>query len=354
MQGYLKLQDIEEELYEVNLNSEKANQNYWHHIIYSFVCLYLKFVVQIKKCFHIITIKQIHYGLIFIIPFKKYKEPLNSNELKLTLKEKIRKKYYEIQLTKCIPKIKKLMRKYKINTLILSDTLRENEIFINEFQKNRKIEKEVKILEDKDIMPYLIQEIIMYILQKHGKTTEMEDLYILVNQDNSKYREHIEYLTKFFKTINLVTPCVKSYQKFANQLQEKLSEVITVTNNKKKSLRKAKWIVNFDMLPEDIKKYTIYRTANIIYAEKDNIYKGSGFEGLHICRAGIDVSDELKDFFISQNLLSQCSLTVLYESTIFNQKNVESIHKRMKSDKVKIEKLYGIRGELTEKEYEQC
>ena len=126
--------------------------------------------------------------------------------------------------------------------------------------------------------------------------------------------------------------------------------MITVTNNKKKSLRKAKWVVNFDMKTEEMKKYTIYQTATVIYLERNCIYQENAFTGIHVCKAGIDMSQEIKDFFIKQHLMEQFSITILYESILINKRSFKSIKEQMKKDKVKISKLYGSRGILTEEE----
>ena len=338
MQGYIKLKETDEELYEVNLNfkdQENINsKNFLGNIIYFFIHTYLGLVVKIKKWFHIITVKEIYCGLIFILPFSK--------------QENMGK-----QIKKCIPKIKKLMKKYQVSTLVLSDELRKNESFLEYFQNNRTLQKQLHILDGKEMMPYLIKEIVEYILQKQGKTIELEDLYLLIKQDCSEYKENIAFLTQYFKSINIITPCLKSYQKLANQLEEKYKAIITVTNNKRKSLRKAKWIVNFDIPIEEMKKYTVYQKSTIIYLQRDGVYQGNAFEGVHICKAGIDVSQEIKDFFIKQHLLKQFSITILYESTLVNKRNFLSIKEQMKKNQVKIAKLYGSRGVLEDDEFKK-
>ena len=333
MQGYIKFKEVDEELYEINFNFKKSNnidmKNFITYIMYFFVRTYLRLVVKIKKSFHIITVKEIYCGLIFILPFSKQEN-----------KEK--------KLKKCIFKIKKLMKKYEISILILSEELRKDTNFLSYFQNNRILQKEVHILNEKKIMPYLIKEIIEYILQKQGKTTKLEDLYLLIKQERSEYRENIAFLSQHIKTINIVTPCLKNYQRLANQLGE--DAIITVTNNKRKSLRKAKWIVNFDMPGDEMKKYTVYQKATIIYLKENRVYQENAFEGIHICRAGIDVSQEIKDIFKKQYLLNQFSITILYESTLVNKQNFLSIRKQMKKDQIIVAKLYGIRGALEEKE----
>ena len=327
MQGYLKFKEKDEELYEIDRTDISSN-NWFAHT-------YLRFVVKVKKWFDMITVKEIYSGLIFILP-------ILSNEKK-------RQKH----LKKCISKIKKLMKKYQISQMVLAEELQQDETFMEGFQNNRKVERKVHILDGKKLITYLIKEIVEYISNKQGRTLELEDVHVLVKQDNLQYRENITFLASYFKTLNIVTPSLKNYQKLAKQLEEKQDIILTVTNNRKKSLKRAKWVINFDLSAEEIKKYTINRMATIIYLTKEGIYEESGFEGLHICKAGIDVSQEIKDFFEKQNLLNQCPITVLYESTIQCQKSFKQVKEQMRKDQVKIEKLYGRRGLLSEKEYQE-
>lgn len=341
MQAYVKFKESDEELYEINMPIFKeGKQNVLIKVEKIFLQIFFSIVVKIKKIFHIITIKQIYTGYIFILPIARFKD----NDLR-------KQQNFEKYLKKCIPKVKKLMKQYNVSTIILSEELKNNQIFIQKFQDNRDVKRQVKILDGTGLMPYLIQEIIEYISQKHGQRAELEDIYILISQDKIGYKENIAFLTQHFKTINIVTPCLSSYQKLADQLEEKYNAMITVTNNKKKSLRKAKWIVNFDMSTEEMKKYTVYRTSTIIYLNKNDIYEENTFEGLHICNAGIDVSQEVKDFFTKQYLINQCPITILYESTINQKSNMRLIKEQMRKDQVKINRLYGRRGALSEAEF---
>lgn len=334
MQGYLKFKETDEELYEVDV-PEKPSDNWLQQLAYFLTCTYLNLIVKIKKWFHIITVKEIYLGLIFILPISN----IENSEQK--------------QLKKCIPKVKRLMQKYHVQQIVLAEELRQNEVFLQEFQNNRKVEKEVHILDGTEIMPYLIKDIVAYISQKQGKAPELEDVYLLIKNEDYRYRDNIVFLAQHFKTVNIVTTSLKVYQKFAKQLEEKQDIIVTVTNNKKKSLKRAKWIINFDLQTEEMKKYTINRTAIIIYLNKQGIYEQNNFEGLHICQAGIDVSQEIKDFFEKEHLLNQCSLTILYESTIKKGQNFRKVIEGLQKDKVEVKKLYGRRGILTDKEYEK-
>lgn len=335
MQGYLKLKDTDQELYEVHKDIKKEKQKgFISSIEYIFLKIFYSIVVKIKVIFHIITVKEIYSGLIFILPISKIEER---------------------QIKKYIKKVNKLMKKYQISSMVISENLRKNEVFMKHFYQSKNVEKQVHILDGKGLMPYIIKEVIEYILKKKNSSSkvELEDLYVLVNQENSNNNENLVYLAQCFKTINIVTPYIQQYQKFANQLEDKYSAMITVTNNKKKSLRKAKWIVNFNMPISEMKKYTIYRTATIIYLNQNEVYEANTFAGLHICKAGINVSEEISEFFKKEGLINQCPLTILYESTISGINKFKTVKDKIKNDKVKISKLYGSRGVLEEMEYKK-
>lgn len=346
MQAYLKFKEANEELYEVNIN--KNEESILSRIFFSITYAYLNFVVFIKKCFNIITVKEIYSGLIFILPISN-----NNMCLENFSNKRLKDIYINIKLKKCIPKVKKIMKKYDISSLILSEDLQKNEEFMKKICPENDMQKQIHILDGKGLMPYLIKEIFEFIMQKQYKYISLEDIYILVKEDIASYKENIAFLSQHFKTINIVTPCIESYQRLANSLQVKYGAMVTVTNNKKKSLRKAKWIVNFDLKNEEIKKYTIYRNATIIYVENNDVYKWNGFDGIHVCKSGIDTSNEFKDYFMQKHLLNQCPITVLYESTIAKNKSIYEVKKQMEKDKVKITKLYGIRGLLSNKELER-
>ena len=62
-----------------------------------------------------------------------------------------------------------------------------------------------------------------------------------------------------------------------DKLEEKENIIITVTNNKKKSLKKSKLIVNFDFEEEELKKYTKKHLKKYPFCTKMkiNIKKGT-------------------------------------------------------------------------------
>ena len=342
MIGYVKLKSENKELYEENFLEKLKNKNTkFSKLQYNICYFFYKFIVYIKYIGNIITVKQIYYSYIFIFPF----DNRNINKYKLK---------------RCMKKLKKLMPKYKVNTIELSNELKEKvkkEEYCNliktsgknEIEKTKCLEK-INYLEENSLMPYLIQEVFSYILEAKQKRTEFEDLYICIKEISTFYIENIYYLSNYFKTINIITPNIKKIEKIADKLEQN-GILITVTNNKEKSLRKAKFIVNIDFNKEEISKFTICRTAIIISIKEKEAYTNIGFNGIQIKQIQIDVANEIKNVFRKYNLLENYPLSDLYNSILSETKGFESAKLKMEKDKIKITKLYGNNGEISQNEY---
>ena len=328
MIGYVKLKTENKELYENNFLEKLKNKNTrFSKLMYNICYFFYKFIVFIKYIGNIITVKQLYYSYIFIFPFN------NKNKNKYKLK-------------KCMKNLQKIMPKYKVNTLALSNELKEK-ANIEEYAEHL---TKIHFLEENSLMPYLIQEILRYILQIQKTRTEFEDLYICIKNISTFYIENIYYLSNYFKTINIITPNIKNFQKIANKLEEN-GILITVANNKEKSLKKAKLIVNVDFNKEELSKYIIYRRAIIISIKEKEAYNNIGFDGLQIKKIEINVANEIKENFKKYNLLKNYSLNVLYNSVISGIKGFEDTKLKMEKDKIEITMLYGNNGEINQNEY---
>ncbi len=328
MIGYVKLKTENKELYENNFLEKFKNKNTkFSKLMYNICYFFYKFIVFIKYIGNIITVKQLYYSYIFIFPFN------NKNKNKYKLK-------------KCMKNLQKIIPKYKLNTLAFSNELKEK-TNIEEYAEHL---TKIHFLEENSLMPYLIQEILSYILQIQKTRTEFEDLYICIKNISTFYTENIYYLSNYFKTINIITPNIKNFQKIANKLEEN-GILITVANNKEKSLKKAKLIVNVDFNKEELSKYIIYRRAIIISIKEKEAYNNIGFDGLQIKKIEINVANEIKENFKKYNLLKNYPLSVLYNSVISEIKGLENTKLKMKKDKIEITMLYGNNGEINQNEY---
>lgn len=362
MIGYIKLKTTNQELYETNyLEKLKEKNTKLAYMQYLICYFFLELVVWIKYVGNMITIKKIYHAYLFIFPFELKKE-----------------KKVEYKLKICIKKMQKFVKKYHIDTIVLSEELEtelENSIKklkmhslqpkIKKLEKEQKnincnrksrnlknrqtkeekldflINKKVKILNGKGLMPYLIKEILEYSMKKQNTTTQLEDIYFCIKEAKPIYIENINNLAQHFKTINIITPNIIKFQNLADRIEENQNSIITVINNKKKSLKRAQWIVNFDFTKEELAQYVIYRRAIILEIGKEGEYDNICFEGACIQKAQIETSIEIKNFFEKYYLLENCSLEALYESLINEKQNFNKVKEQMQQDQIRIVKLSG-------------
>ena len=323
MIAYIKLKSENKELYSDNfLEKLKSKNTKFSKFKYNICYFFYNFVVFIKYLGNIITVKQIYYSYIFVLPFS------NKNISKYKIK-------------RCMKKVNKLMIKYNLNTVALSNSLKQI-INIKEYNIN--------CINENALMPYLIKEILNYILEIKKSKTGLEDLYICIKDLNKFYIENIYYLSNYFKTINIITPNINNFKKVLNKLEQN-GALVTLANNKEKSLKRAKLILNIDFNIEEFAKYTIYRKAIIISIKEQSPYKNLGFEGIEIKNVQIDIKEEIKELFKKHFLLENYSLCTLYKCLLNENLNFEESKKKMQEDKIEITKLYGNNGEISQNEY---
>ena len=266
MTGYLKLKSIENELYESEYLNELENKKAFISRMQYHICkYYYKFLAKIKYYLNIITVKQVYNAYILILPLKSISE---NNRMK-----------------KCINNVQKIIKQYNIQTLVIEEKLKKNPV-IGQMIQNE--EKKVHILDGRGVMPYLVKEIFEFLLEKYNTKLEMEDLCICVKEYKPLYIDNILHLLHYCKNINIITKNIKQFQTLADKIEEKENIIITVTNNKKKSLKKSKLIVNFDFEEEELKKYTIFREAIILTINENGFYESSTYSGIQIRNVEIE------------------------------------------------------------------
>ena len=206
-------------------------------------------------------------------------------------------------------------------------------ILSNKIKKYKEHLKQYKILDGKQTFIKGIEEILEKILEENA--IEMQDIYVLTNTYSQQSMNLINKLIHKVKTMNIITKEVQKYKTLEEIMQEK-GIAVCVANNKKKSLKKAKIIINLDLPKEEITKYTIFRNSLIINLTQEKLTNLKGFEGIII--QDIELYFEEPELLKKYKLLEEFRQLELYES-------IEN-----KNEKIKVYKLYGNNGQINEKE----
>ena len=205
--------------------------------------------------------------------YKKNKKMLN---LIYVNKEK---RNYKIKIIKKLKqKLKKVGDKKVIFSKEIKKILSENNIF----------NKENKVIYRENI----IQIINNVILQK-GNNPNEENIYVLMNSNNIENNQKILSMIKTYKTVNIITPIIKKFIKLEQRLENE-SELISVSNNKRKSLIKAEYIINIDFTENDIAQYNINRQSIIFNVSENKIQHIHGFDGIIINNIELNNSENEK------------------------------------------------------------
>ena len=166
-------------------------------------------------------------------------------------------------------------------------------------------------------------------------------MYILANNFQEKNINLIRNLAPKVRTVNIVTKEIEKYKIIEEMLQES-GVPIVITNNKKKSLKKSKIIINLDFSQEELSEYIIFRNAVIINLTQEKLTKLKGFCGITIRDIDLNLNNEQIEF-IKQNYLENFRQIEIYESLPALIRTI---------DNPEVSKLYGNNGEISNKELE--
>ena len=166
---------------------------------------------------------------------------------------------------------------------------------------------------------------------------------MLINDLTDIEFENVKNLARKYKTINIVTNHIEKFKNLEKQLQENEGIIITITNNKKKSLMKTQIILNIDFPKELINKYNIRDDAIIVNVKGKIKINKKRFNGLNINNYEIDFREDKKD---EKAICSKYYLKDIYESELYKKQRISEIKEKIKLDKVVIKKLMLNNGEL--------
>ncbi len=219
--------------------------------------------------------------------------------------------------------IKKLLEKLQVKNI--DYIISENDININYNRFNGKY-----------LIKYALPEIIDYCLNIIDINPKQQEIHICVEKFSKENIDIIETLVERVKVVNLVTNHLKQFQELEKRL-DKNERYITVSNNKRKSLKKSNIIINLDF--KNLNEYNVNRNAIIINCNKElNLNKD--FEGICIERIDIEISKILRIFSENKNMNKQ----ELFEAELAKQQNYDEARYILEKSKIKIKKLIGKRG----------
>lgn len=244
-------------------------------------------------------------------------------------KDKIKSKRAE----KLAKKTKRILDKTNCNKIVLSKAMKTQEIY-----KNYLYSYNINIVEGRWLFEVLSKQILEYVIKKEKMKKEETRLSILVNEITDNFLQNIKEIVKQYKSVNIVTNHIEKFKRIEEKILQEDGIMITVTNNKKKSLAKSEIILNVDFPTELINQYYIYEEAIIINLRGNVKINRKRFNGINIndYKMKFNYLDEFD--YDKNNLYDKKDI---YEAQIYQKQPYQEIIKRIKKDKVKIVGLIG-------------
>ena len=169
---------------------------------------------------------------------------------------------------------------------------------------------------------------------------EETSVSIAINEVTDIILPNIIKIAKDYKRINIITNHISKFKNIEKQILENEGVMITVADNKKKSMSKSRIILNVDFPSELINKYNINENAIIVNLKGNVKIKSKRFKGININDYEITYSNK-ELYFEDYSILEKYYKKDIYEALIYKRQPFENVVRKLKKDNVKIDKLVG-------------
>jgi len=227
--------------------------------------------------------------------------------------------------------------KAKKGRIVLAKIWKEKDWKLEEWQ----IQENLKL-------PFLYAMIEFYLEAGNVEKQEV-DLYFLCKEFSKETVSIVKRLAKEYRSVNIVSDEILGYRKIADKVYEQNAQLITVSNNRKKALKSAKLIINYDMKEEEIVAYNINRESSIMNIQTTIKKMPIGFCKLIINdillkkEEDAEIPLENKGFEIED----------MISSILYKESNREEKQNIMEKLGVKIQAFKGLNGTIDQKELEK-
>ena len=230
-------------------------------------------------------------------------------------------------------KTKKILDIANCNKVIISKKIKEQPLYTNYLNSYN-----IEIVDGKWLFEVLSYKTIEYISKVKKIKEEELSVSILINKITETSLHNIRKIARNCKRVNIVTNHIELFKKMENQILDEDGIMITITNNKRKSLSKSNIILNIDFPQELLNQYNIYEEAIIVNIQGNIKIKKKRFNGMCVNDYEIQVLND-EEFDYDKEI--RYNKKDIYEASMYKKQPMENIMRKIKRDKVKIVNLFG-------------
>lgn len=254
----------------------------------------------------------------------------------------INKKYIN---NKAYKKINRYLNKQGLDILDKNTLIAKNiQLKVRNNHKNDVFINEIKYLQkEKYLMKVMLYEILKYIEKMVDADYRNESIYVTMISEKNK--NVLLEIIDLFKNINIITTRIGYMRRLEKNILKNKDSIISISNNKRKALKRARLLINFDFNDNLLKEYNINRNCIIINLNNEKIRLNSNFQGCIIDSVQIDFKNQYEQY------IKKCRYNIedLYGSYI-QQYVYKNAIKQSKEDDCQIVKLLGNSGVILNEE----
>ena len=260
---------------------------------------------------------------------------LEQNKIILPYCEKMSEKMWQ----KLVKKTLKIIMKSNVRKIAISNNLKKKKEYMMRMQS-----EQIEIVYGRWLYLMLVPDILDCLIQKQNFEKQKIRISVLVNDCTENCLQMIKDLILQYQSINIVTNHRERFEKLEKQYLEQEGILLTVTNNKKKSLMRSDIIVNVDFPKELINQYYIKEDAFLVNLPANVEITKKRFQG--ICVQDYEITRKKQSVEYDNVLQENFSMKELYEAEFYRKQSYDMVRKQMKRDGVEVCKLYLKNGVL--------
>ena len=275
-----------------------------------------------------------------IINLKKRKifDFIEENEICDELEIKI-PEFKKNKQEKYAKKLNKLLKKYKVSNVVLSNELKELDDFKNIIMQNNNY-----IITGRKLYKVLIHTIVRDVASLLKFPKEKLNVAILINEHNADNIEIIKTLADEVKNVTLVTNNAYRFEQLVDELLQSKGIVVQLLNKGKVNLKRKHIIINLDYSNAEIEKLNVQNECVIITDSIKPQKVKNGFNGIVIRDIDIYLNKQIDNY----RPLELC------EAYIYNyMKRVKENELLFKRSTYKINGYIGNNGKIEQEDFER-
>ena len=265
-----------------------------------------------------------------ILPIEGKEKVENKNDKK---HNEINEKITDKKAQKLAQKTKRIIEKTNSKKLVISKSIKQITNYVNYLYSYN-----YEIVDSRWLFEVLAVKALDFIVEKKKMQKEETKVAILVNDLTEYTLENIRIIVKQYKIVNIVTNHIEKFKKIEEQILEEDGIIITINDNKKRSLLKTNLILNIDFPTELINKYNINDDAIIVNIKGNVKINKKRFRGINI--NDYEIKFEKNENFDGIDL-NKYKLAEIYEAKLHKKTPYKNVMEILNKDKVEIKILKG-------------